>query len=301
MKRRPYGGPADLDLLAAFNAEAAAATGGCGYLHPGDIAHRLYNGNRRYRPADVLVVWEDAGGVAGWALAAPAYAGFDVQIRPDLRGGAFERSVLEEASDVTTALIRRDGLDATRLVTDAFRCDAARSGLLTELGWQAVGGEPWVLNRADLADAGEPVLPRGYRIRTVRGPEEAGRVAALHAASFGSTWTEELYRAVMASPGYDPGREFVVEASDGALAAFTVTWHDDVNGLGLFEPVGTHPDHRRRGLGKALLWFAMRRMAAAGLTHALVVNEGDNEGSRSLYRSCGFEPWHLLDDYSIAL
>ncbi|MCL1693447.1 MAG: GNAT family N-acetyltransferase [Actinomycetia bacterium] len=89
-----------------------------------------------------------------------------------------------------------------------------------------------------------------------------------------------------------------IAETDGTLAAFTVTWHDHLNRTGLFEPVGTHPGHRRRGLGKALLLFAMKAMAAEGMEYATVVNEGANEASRALYASVGFSPWHLLDGYT---
>jgi len=154
-----------------------------------------------------------------------------------------------------------------------------------------------VLNRIRLGSTPEPQLPNGYSVRRVRGVEEAGPVSEVHAASFGSTWTAELYRTVMESPGYSAEREFVVEAPNGALAAFTVTWHDEINRTGLFEPVGTHESFRRRGLGRALLLHAMREMADAGMEYATVVNEGSNAASRDLYRSVGFEPWHLLDGY----
>ena len=82
-----------------------------------------------------------------------------------------------------------------------------------------------------------------------------------------------------------------------ALAAFTVTWHDSLNRIGLLEPGGTHPDHRRRGLGEALVLHAMHRMMAAGMTHATVADTGTSEASRALYAACGFTPWHLIDDF----
>jgi ribosomal protein S18 acetylase RimI-like enzyme len=72
-----------------------------------------------------------------------------------------------------------------------------------------------------------------------------------------------------------------------ALAAFTVTWHDSVNRAGFLEPVGTHPDHRHRGLGKAVVLHAMHQMRAAGMTHATVANTGTDEASRALYEACG--------------
>lgn len=58
----------DVALLQAFTGAAIAETGGCGHVHPGDIPHRLFNGNKAYRPEQVLSIWEDNGGVAGWAL-----------------------------------------------------------------------------------------------------------------------------------------------------------------------------------------------------------------------------------------
>jgi mycothiol synthase len=101
----------------------------------------------------------------------------------------------------------------------------------------------------------------------------------------------------MMAPGYAPEREFVVVAPDGTFAAFTVTWHDALNRIGLLEPVGTHPDHRHRGLGKAVVLDAMHRMKAAGMTHATVANTGTHETSRALYEACGFTPSYLFDHY----
>ena len=56
--------------LQDFNAAAIAATDHCGYLHPGDIPHHLFNGNQKYDPAEVMTIWEDDQGVAAWLLAA---------------------------------------------------------------------------------------------------------------------------------------------------------------------------------------------------------------------------------------
>lgn len=297
MKQRSYQVESDVALLQAFNAAAITATGGCGYLHPGDIPHRLFNGNKLFDPGDVLAIWEDAAGVAAWVLVGPRHHSFDAQVRPDLRASDFERAVLEFAAQRTLTLMRDHAIASERIYCDAFRCDTARVDLLAALGWTPVDEPPYVVNRRALVDLAEPVLPDGYTIRAVIGPDEAAALAAVHAASFGSIWTPEQYRKVMLSPGYAAEREFVVAAADGTLAAFTVTWHDPVNHTGLFEPVGTHRDHRRRGLGRALLLYAMRQMVAAGMRWAIVANEGSNPAARALYHACGFRPWHLLDSF----
>jgi GNAT superfamily N-acetyltransferase len=101
----------------------------------------------------------------------------------------------------------------------------------------------------------------------------------------------------MESPGYAPERELVIQAPDGAFVTFAVTWYDHLNHTGLFEPVGTHRDFRRRGFGRAIILYGMQQMAAAGMKFATVAHFGDNEAARGLYQYCGFRPWHLLDGY----
>lgn len=302
MEARPYKNDSDVVLLRAFNAVAIAATDHCGYLHPGDIPHHIFSGNKQYDPGDVLRIWEDDQGIAAWVLIGPRHRSYDAQVRPDLRGSNFEREVISFADERTIELMRRYEIEGDKLLGDAFRCDAARIKTLLELGWVKEDELPYVLNRTSLDEIPEPVLPDGYTIRSARGPEEAAALVDIHIAAFTkATWTPELYRRYMTAPGYAAEREFVVVAPDGTFAAFAIAWHDDVNRIGLLEPVGTHFEHRRKGLGKAVVLHAMHQMKAAGMTHATVANEGTNEASRELYKSCGFKPWHFIEDYSKAI
>ncbi len=302
MRRRSYERDSDVALLQSATAEWSAATDGCGYVHPGDIPHRLFNGNRYFDPSEVMTIWEDQSGVAAWVLVGPRHKGYDAQVRHDLRDGDFEREVLEYADARTVELMRRHGVEGDHMVGDAFRCDRVRIELLAELGWVRADEPPYIINRARIADVPEPAIPDGYTIRSVTGVEEAGALADLHRAAFpGAKWTADRYRYVMESPGYDPGRELVAEAPDGSLAAFAVTWYDHLNRTGLLEAVGTHPDHQQRGLGRAVVRFAAHHMAAAGMEFAIVASFESNTASAALYRSAGFEPWHVLDDYEKAI
>ena len=115
MSIRRYRGETDVAPLQTFNAEAIAKTDGCGYLHPGDIAHRLFNGNKLFDAADVLSIWEEAGSVIAWVLASRRHAGSEAQVRPDRRDPGFERTVLEHAESETLRLMRRDGIERSRL------------------------------------------------------------------------------------------------------------------------------------------------------------------------------------------
>ena len=60
-----------------------------------------------------------------------------------------------------------------------------------------------------------------------------------------------------------------------AGSAYTI-WFDPVNAVGLFEPVGTHPDFQGQGLGKAVMAEGLRRMKAAGMRRAILGFDPNN-------------------------
>ena len=87
-------------------------------------------------------------------------------------------------------------------------------------------------------------LPAAHgRARRPRGARRAasGRLGAFagHGGELLELQTVWPYRADL---------DCVVEAPDGSLVAYCLAWLDDANRVGELEPVGTHPDYRRRGL-----------------------------------------------------
>jgi GNAT superfamily N-acetyltransferase len=149
------------------------------------------------------------------------------------------------------------------------------------------------LNERDLTDLETPVLPEGFRFRTA---DEAGPEAAVRAhvdAWAPSTYTAASYEGVRGTDAYRGDLHVLVEAPDGTMAASAVMWLDGVNRTAEFEPVGTHPDYRRRGLGRALLLHGMRLARDAGAVHQTVVCLGAPglPAARGLYYSVGFVPF----------
>jgi ribosomal protein S18 acetylase RimI-like enzyme len=101
--------------------------------------------------------------------------------------------------------------------------------------------------------------------------------------------TPDYYRTFMTAPGYDPELDVVVVAPDGTFAAFVMAWADSTLKLGELEPVGTHQDYRRRGLGKAALFEALRRLRAAGMDAVSVATSALDTGNIAFYQAAGFE------------
>ena len=105
----------------------------------------------------------------------------------------------------------------------------------------------------------------------------------------------EWYKNVQRVPLYLRDLDIVAVASDGELAAFCTVWLDEVTRTAVFEPVGTHPDHQKRGLGKAVMSEGLRRTQTLGATLASVSSYSD--GAHALYKSMGFTEFDLLEPW----
>ena len=85
-------------------------------------------------------------------------------------------------------------------------------------------------------------------------------------------------------------------AADGEFASFCTVWFDDVTRTGAFEPVGTAPEHQRKGLGRAVMSEGLRRLQHLGGTLAYV--GGFTPEANALYASVGFEDYDLCEPWS---
>ena len=133
-------------------------------------------------------------------------------------------------------------------------------------------------------------LPAGYSIRHVRGEEDVDLRVAVHRDAFApyTSMTANKYRAIMNALTYRAELDLVVVAEDGSFASFCIVWYDEKNQFGVFEPVGCHPQHRRRGLTKTLMYEGLRRLKHLGATVASVGSVGGDVPSNRLYESLGF-------------
>ena len=159
---------------------------------------------------------------------------------------------------------------------------------LSQFQWRPSAGEGGAARAGGAGGAGGP-FPDGYRIRTLAGSDEIPARVDVHRAAFTpSKLTVEKYERLLSLPHYRLEDDLVVESPDGTLAAFAMAWWDPDGAVGEFEPVGTHPDHQRRGLSRALLTWGMRRYAERGARVVQVYSDSTNAASEALYESIGF-------------
>ncbi len=288
---RAYDGPADRRVLQGL-ASRLWPRG----LHPGGLGWA----DAIDQLATVIVIAEDAAGEpVGWA---------------GTEGGELILQVDPAAPQAAPALLEwsREAAPGETLTVAVADADPDLAAAVTAAGFEP-GGEPEhligpVFGMFLPAAPRTPVLPDGYRVRSVAPGESAARVEAHRAAwrpadlpllpddavpgaEATSRFTAAHYELVRATWLYDEALDLVVEAPDGSLAACCIVWWDPAIGVAEIEPLGVTPAHRRRGLASAMTHEAAAQVAARGGTHVLV-NGGFLESypaPASTYLAAGFE------------
>lgn len=149
----------------------------------------------------------------------------------------------------------------------------------------------WVqLNMRELADVPEPALPTGFRFLTAAKLSAAEAVKAHRDAWHSSHFTETAFERVRRTWPYRADLHVLIAAPDGTLAATAVIWLDEATRTAEFEPVGTHRDFRRRGLGTALQLHGMHLAREVGANRMLVACLGApaRPAARNMYCKVGF-------------
>jgi mycothiol synthase len=296
MEPRPYRDQTDWPRLLTLLQDGRRANNGTYYVHTGDVCWWLfYPDDQEAEFGERIFLWEEGETLLGWCLITPKEPYYDLFIAPHLRGTP-EAEAMELWA--ATKLAEQLGAEGGKKVETFWisEKDDVRIASLQRHGF--VGREDFNHYRRSLDEIGTVTVPEGYRIDHVRNEADAERRAVPSQAAFKSKFAWEAYwpryRSFTKSRVYVPERDMMLLAPDGRCASFCIYWLDEVNKVGLFEPVGTHPDFQRRGLGKALLTEALRRMKAEGMETAIVSTYVDRLAANRIYESVGFKKHDLF-------
>ncbi len=222
-----------------------------------------------------------------------------LQIHPDYRE-LIEEPMIEYGEAHFAQPNQAGRLEAHLIV---YEYDAPRCKLLERRGyhkmsygwitrWMRLGSQPLRV----------PVTANGYRMR-VTFPPSAGeahwadcqRMVDLINQAFGRPpgfhQAVHYHNFMTRAPMFLNELNLVMEAPDGSLASHAALNYDAVNRYAVFEPVCTHPDHRQRGLAKALMLEGLRRVRALG-ARIVEVSTGDADAANALYDSIGFTEYY---------
>lgn len=131
-------------------------------------------------------------------------------------------------------------------------------------------------------------LPEGFSIIDGSKLDEKAKGIA-HAKAFGYYHEEkyvkrifEAYKELIKTPDYKPELDLYVINQKGEVVAFCTIWYDEINQIGILEPVGTIPEYRKRGLARAVIGEALSRIASRDAQKAFVGSGQD------FYTAIGF-------------
>lgn len=289
---RNYWDDQDLEAMRALLIAGRAANNGSYYVHTGDLDWWLYYPPDNSYRRENIYIWSDQAGLLAWILFSPQWCTVDVFVRPEERGTSRARQIYTWAVEMAQARILEQAGDVLRTMWISER-DEIVVNWLESYGFQP-SDEHMLYFTCSLAQViSPPRIPEGFQVRPVAGEGDAVPRARASYAAFHSDLPFDVYLDrylnFMRSPVYLSERDLVCIASNGQFASFSVIWLDSVNRVGLFEPVGTHPDFQRMGLAKALILEGMRSMQKYGMDTAVVCAGSDNLAAIRLYESVGFQ------------
>ncbi len=234
-------------------------------------------------------LWETADGVLIGAVIPDGPGDVALQVHPNYR--ALEDEMLEWAEQHLT---NATDSGQRELIVWAFDWDVERQERLKRRGHTLRSEWFWQNRRRTVSDP-VPLRPvaDGYMIRSVQ-PVEADveRWVACSNATFGQSYGAVYHRNFQqGSPSHNYDLHIIAEAPDGSFAAFAGLTVDTANRCATFEPVGTHPDHRRKGLAYVVMGEAIRRLQALGTADVVYVANWGTKDAGSLYAAMGLEQY----------
>ena len=214
-----------------------------------------------------------------------------IQIYPDF---AFLEGEIVRWIEGHCASQKPDPDGELRISIVALEGNPAREAALLEQGFER--GPVYGILR--LRDVEAPITdyqpPEGYTIRSVRPETDFPRIAEIIRMVFShSEWfTAEVLEGLSRASFYNPDLDLVVVAPDGSIASFCTFRMDPPSRITELEPMGTHPNHRRLGLAKALLSEGFRRLRSYNPSLLYIGGAADTTEANRLYEVTEFKEKH---------
>jgi len=250
------------------------------------------------RAASILVAADEQGRIEGFALLRQGWYGEGIELCVRSGLGARELDVKERLLSAIEGETETGELTA---VVDTE--DRERLEFFASRGYEPEGSLYQMMIELDRPKP-MPSVPSGYLLRSLRPDEEEALIRVVNTAYQGERlrpgvlkrWQEE-------DPAFKPEWIQVAE-HQGRLVAAVVARTDREFNLhykakrGYMGPAATLPEHRGRGLNKALTVRALDLLREQGLERACLYTWSGNAAALRVLRSLGFQvghEWKILE------
>ena len=208
-----------------------------------------------------------------------------IQIHPNYR--YFEKEIVRWIESQPRGL-KDDGPSELHFYVD--ETDKERKTLLTELGYEDTGLHEYNRIRSVEQPIPEYQLPNGFAIRAADVEKDFTQYKRVQTAVFPhcSSMTPRTAQIYSTASFYNKDLDLVVVDPHGDFAAFTTVRMDPVSRMAELEPVGTHPDYRKRGLARSVICEGLRRLQKYRPSSMCILGAAPSDAANKLYESVGF-------------
>lgn len=240
-----------------------------------------------------LALWTTPhGALMAFALFQVPFASVYYAIHPDADADVLEGAIFAWSKERAAQLAKAGGKGVSYSIWAAEHHRATQACLVTHGFSRRENHKLFFHQRLD-APIPAPKLPAGFTARPLAGVGEVEAATRLLCEAFNiDTVTIAWRRRILEQPTYRPELDLVIAAPDRRLAAFCLLWLHPHGHLGQIEPMATHPDFQRLGLGSAAIRIGLARVAALGARRAVVGTSGSNVRSQGMYQATGFQLHH---------
>lgn len=234
-----------------------------------------------------MTLWENEDGNIIAALNHNGGSELRLHVHPHFRSAELEGEMLAYAEENYYATAE----DGRRYVyLPIFDDDTPRQELVQSRGFKKYPGWGHHYRRDLDSPIPDAPIPAGYTIRSMGGAEEYLARSWCSWRAFHNDEPDENYDGdyawyanMQSSPLYRRDLDVVAVVPDGSIAAFCTCFYDDYTRSAVTVVVGVAAEHWRRGLGKAVMTKAFKRLQSLGCTR--VFSTAHEEPADALYRS----------------
>ena len=231
---------------------------------------------------DTIGVWENEGGeiVGVVSTENPGLGRAFIQRHPQYN------PLLAEMLDYAEATFTDK--EKNTLKIQIYEYDEVLQAVTQERGYQQDVEHPEYDSEFVIQHLPGPDLPEGYVLRSMAQENDIELRREVFGRAFNHTdpseWPSAFsYEELQKAPDYRQDQDLYIVGPDGEYVSCCILWYDGKNKMGVLEPVGTHPDFRRKGFGREVVMEGIRRAAALGAEKVCV-----GSGQR-FYEAIGFQ------------
>jgi mycothiol synthase len=239
----------------------------------------------------LTALWEDASGqLVAYALIAQPGSSLAFQIHPEAQGQGLEAEILAWGLEHMQAMARVRGFPR-ELWCRCHEIEQERQGFLEAAGFLPLPERDLRLVHPLAPPLSSVSLPEGFSLKFGVKQAELDAYQELHQAVFDGVSMGMDYHQ---SSAYQPELDLIAVEPTGRFAAFCqckLKWVTDRQGehlVGEVGVIGTRPELRRQGLGRALLLTGLHQLQARGATSAFLETPEPNVMAQHLFASVSF-------------